>query len=73
MDDESINTLRIFCEDLLQNKPKKIVFEKMLIELMIERNKLHPVVDNDLYNKITNLIKSIEVYLNVIDLLKIEK
>jgi hypothetical protein len=72
MNDEHINNLKVFCEDLLQNKPKRIVFEKMLIELMIERSKINPE-DNILIDKINKVIESIEVMISMIDSFKIEE
>lgn len=71
MDDEHINILRVFCEDITKEKPKRIVFEKMLIDLIIERNKVNPE-DEILIGKIDNVIESIKVYLNVIDFFRME-
>ena len=71
MDDEHINNLRVFCEDVLKAKPKRIVFENMLIDLMIEKNKVNPE-DEVLIGKIDKVIESIKMYLNVIDFFQME-
>jgi len=63
MDIEKIK--KIFNE-IFENRPNKDVFEKCLLDLITEKNKiLSNENDKNLINEIDKVIESIEIYLSI--------
>ncbi len=62
-----VGNVKIFLNDFFENIPKKDVFEKCLIELIIEKNKTlsNEDYDKNLIDKIDKIIESIQIYLSV--------
>lgn len=68
MDTEKAKTsINDFFEDYLKNRPTKDVFQKCLMECIIEKNTLiaDGETDKDLLDRIDKVIESIQIYLNV--------
>jgi hypothetical protein len=68
MDKEQSKTfINDFFEDYLKNRPTKDVFQKCLMECIIEKNNLvsDGESNKDLLDRIDKVIESIQVYLSV--------
>jgi hypothetical protein len=53
--------------DFFENRPTKDIYEKCLIELLIEKNNIiaNEEYDKNLLDKIDKVIESIQIYLSV--------
>jgi hypothetical protein len=61
-----IENIKKIVDEIFENRPNKDVFEKCLLDLITEKNKiLLNEDDKNLINEIDKLIKSIEIYLSI--------
>lgn len=61
-----IEKIKKIVDEIFENRPNKDVFEKCLLDLITEKNKiLSNEHDKNLINEIDKVIESIEIYLSI--------